>query len=96
MPHAHAGLHLVDVLATVAAGTECVPFQVRRVYLDVDRVINQRIDENGRECGLALALGVERRKAHESVNAVLGFEIAVGVGVVALDLDVRQLLPEHP
>ena len=94
MPHAHAGLDLVDVLATVAAGTECVPFQVRRVYLDVDGVIDQRIDENRRECGLALALGVERGKTHESVHAVLGFEIAVGV--VALDLDVRQLLPEHP
>lgn len=41
MPHADSGLDLVDVLAAVATGTERVPFQVRRVYLDVDRVIDQ-------------------------------------------------------
>ena len=89
MPHADSGLDLVDVLAAVATGTERVPFQVRRVYLDVDRVIDQRIDENGRECGLALALGVERRKAHESVHTILSLEIAVGI--VALDLDRGRL-----
>ena len=91
MPHPHAGLDLVDVLASVAAGAERVPFQIGRVYLNVDGVIDQRIDEHGRECGLPLALRVERGDAHKPVHAVLSLEVAIGV--VALHLDGSRLYP---
>ena len=83
--HAHAGLHLVHVLAAVAAGTEGIPFYVGRIDFDVDGVVHQRIHEHRRECGLALALGVEGRDAHQSVHSALRLEVAVGI--VALELD---------
>ena len=83
--HTDAGLDLVDVLAAVAAGAEGVPLEVAGVDLDIDAVVDERIDKDRREGRLALSLGVERGDTHESMDAVLGLEVAVGV--VALHLD---------
>ena len=85
MPHAHAGFDFVDVLPAVASAAEGVPFDVGGIDLDVDGVVHERIDKDAAEGGLPLALGIERRNAHEPVHARFGLEIAVGV--VALELD---------
>ena len=46
MTHTHARLHLVHVLAAVPAGAEGIPFEIRRIYFNVDGIIDKRIDEN--------------------------------------------------
>ena len=60
VPYAHTRFNLVDILAAVAAGTEGVPFDVARIDFYVYGIIHQRIDENGAERRLALALRIER------------------------------------
>ena len=82
---AHARLHLVHVLTAGAARAEGVPRHTGRVDLHLDGVVDKRRHEDGREGGHALALGIVGRHAHETVDAVLAFQIAVGK--VALDVD---------
>ena len=49
------------------------------VDLDVDVVLDQRAHLDQREARVAPVGGVERRQAHEPVDALLGREEAVGV-----------------
>ena len=89
MPHADAGLHLVDILAARTGGAEGIPFQVGGIDLDLDGVVHQGIDKDRREGGLPLALRVVGRDADQAVHAVFGFQVAVGI--VALELDGARL-----
>ena len=82
---AHAGFHLIDVLAASAAGAEGIPRHEGRFDLHLDGVVDQRGDEYGGERGHALSLGVVGRHAHQAVHSVLALEVAVGE--VALDVD---------
>ncbi len=79
MGDAHGTAGFVDMLAAGAAGPEDVDPQVLFVDLDHDFVVEFGIDEHRGKRGVALAAGVERRDAHQSVNAGLRLEIAVGV-----------------
>ena len=88
MREADRGFGLVDVLAAGAAGAHRVDAHVGFLDVDLDAVVDHRIDRDARERGVPARVGVERRNAHQPVHAVLGLEPAVGVA--ALDLDGRR------
>ena len=46
---------------------------------DVDVVVDFRRDEHRGEAGVAAGVGVERRLAHQAVDAGLGAQEAVGI-----------------
>ena len=79
------GFGLVDVLAAGAAGAQRIDAHVRLVDVDLDAVVDRRIDVDAGEGRVAARIGIERRNAHQAMHAVLGFEPAIGV--TALDLD---------
>ena len=80
---------LVDVLAARARGAIGVDLAVALVDLDLDAVVDHRIDPHRGEAGVAARVGIERRDAHQAVDARFGLQPAVGV--VALDHDRRRL-----
>ena len=80
---------LVDVLAAGAAGAHRVDAHVGLLDVDIDAVVDHRIDVDAGERSVPARIGVERRDAHQAMHAALGLEPAVGV--VALDLDGRRL-----
>ena len=78
IPQSHAGLYLVDVLATGASRTEGVPRQKSRFDLDFDGVVHKRGHEYRCKRRHTLALSIVGRHAHEAVNSVLALEESVG------------------
>ena len=84
---ADGALGLVDVLAAGAAGAHGVDAEIGFLDLDVDVLVDHRIDPDRGEAGVAARLAVEGRDAHQPVHAALGLEPAIGV--VAADLDGR-------
>ena len=66
----HRGVGLVDVLTARARCAVRVDAQVGRVDLDFDRIVDFRVHEHRRERRVAAARRVERRLAHEAVDAV--------------------------
>ena len=86
---AHRRLGLVDVLPARAGGAVDVDAQVGRVDVDLDGLVDFRVDEHVGERGMAARVGVEGALAHQAVHAVLGAQAAVGV--VAGDLQGRAL-----
>ena len=85
----HRGVGLVDVLTARARCAVRVDAQVGRVDLDFDRIVDFRVHEHRRERRVAAARRVERRLAHEAVDARFGAQEAVRV--FARDLDRRVL-----
>ena len=59
------------------------------VDVDLDAVVDHRIDRDAGERGVPPRIGIERRDAHQPVHA--GFGLQPAIGVVALDLDGRRL-----
>ena len=78
--HADGAVGLVDVLAAGAAGAVGVDPEVLVEDFDLDVVVELGNDFDRGEAGLASRLGVEGADAHEAVHALLGLEVAVGVG----------------
>ncbi len=76
---AHGGFDLVDVLAAVAAGAEGVDAQVFGLDDDFDAVVDFGNDEDGGERSVAARGLVERRNAHQAMDAAFAGEHAVGV-----------------
>ena len=76
---------LVDVLAAGAAGAHGIDAHVGFLDVDIDAVVDHRIDVDAGERGMPARIGVKWRDAHEAMHAVLGLQPAIGV--VALDLD---------
>ncbi len=75
----------VDVLAAGAARAREGDVDVGGIDLDVDRVVDHRIDGDGGEARVAARVRVVGRDAHETVHA--GFRLEPAVGVLALDLE---------
>ena len=73
------GVGDVDVLAAGAARSVGVDAQILVLDLDVDVVRQLRPDEDGRERGVPARRLIERRDAHEPVDAGLGQHQAVRV-----------------
>ena len=63
----------------MASRAERIPFDVRRINLDIDGIIHKRIYKYGTERGLTLPLCIERRDADKTVNSGLGLEVSIGV-----------------
>ena len=80
---------LVDVLAARAGGAVDLHFNVLGTNVDLDVVGQLGHDLERGEARLAAGVRVERGNAHQTVDAVLALEIAVGV--LALDHDRRAL-----
>ena len=80
---------LVDVLAAGARGAVGVDPAIAFVDVDLDAVVDHRIDPDRGEAGVAAGVRVEGRDAHQAMHAQLGLQPAVGV--VALDDDGRRL-----
>ena len=76
---AHRGVGGVDALAAGAGGAVDVHAQLGLVDLDVVGLLDDRQHLDAREGGLAAALVVEGRDAHQAVGALLDGERAVGV-----------------
>ena len=77
----------IDVLAAGAGGAIGVDLEVALVDLDLETVVDHRIDPDAGETGVALGGAVERGDADQPVDAALGLGIAIGI--LALDLDRR-------
>ncbi len=80
---------LVDVLAARARGAIRVDAAVALVDVDLDAVVDHRIDPDGGEARVPARVRIERRDAHQAMHARFGLQPAVGV--VALDHDGRGL-----
>src|ERR1700730_1162374 len=59
--------------------------QVLVVDLDLDLVVNHGVDPGRRETGVAACVGIERRDAHQTMNAALGLQPAISVRAVNPD-----------
>ncbi len=88
---ADRGLRAVDRLPARARRAREADVDVGRIDLDVDRIVDHRIDGHRRERGVPAGIGIERRDPHESMHPALGLQPAVGV--LARDLQRRRLDP---
>ncbi len=88
MRKAHGRIGLVDVLSTGTTRTVGVDAKILVLNLDVDIVIDLGNDFHRGERGLAALVGIERRDAHEPVNAALGLEHAERVRTFHLEVDI--------
>ena len=89
MGDAHGAVGGVDVLAAGAGRAIGVDAAVALVDLDVDPVVDDRIDPDRREAGVAAGGAVIGRDADQAVDA--RFRLQPAKGVVALDDDGRRL-----
>ena len=81
---ANSRLNLIHILATRTTRTEGIPLIIRRVDHNLDRIIDGRRNKYRGKRGLAFVVGIEGRKTHHTMYAILALEVAVGV--VAVDL----------
>ncbi len=88
---AHRGFHLVYVLPAFAAGAVGVYAQFFRADVDLDAVVDFRDDEDRSKRSVAPRGLIERRDAHQPMDA--GFAGQQAVGVFALELDGSVLDP---
>src|SRR5271167_3353754 len=79
MGKAHGRVGLVDVLTAGAAGAEGIDSEIDGIDYDLDLVVDRRENEDRSERSVAARVSVERRDAHQPVNASFGLEITVGV-----------------
>ena len=84
-----ADFGLVDVLPARARGAISVDAAVAFVDVDLDAVVDDRIDPDGSEARVAARVRVVGRDADEPVHA--RFRLQPAVGVVSLDDDGRRL-----
>ncbi len=89
MRDADRAVGLVDVLAAGAGRAIGVDAAIAFVDLDVDAVVDDGIDPDGREARVAARGAVIGRDADQPVHARLRFQPAIGV--VALDENGRRL-----
>ena len=88
---AHGAVGLVDVLAAGTRRAVGVDAQILVVDLDLDLVVDHRIDPDRGEAGVAAVVRIEGRDAHQAMDAAFGLEPAIGVG--AGDPDRRRFEP---
>ena len=69
--YTHTGLDLVHILSAGSARAICVPLKVSGIDFNLDRIIDQRIHEDRRECRLTLSLSIERRNTYKTVDSAL-------------------------
>src|SRR6185312_13151883 len=85
----HSRLGLVHVLATGPARPHDLHPHIFLVDLDLDAVVDHRIDDDAGKGRMPARVRIEGRDAHKPMHAVFALEPAIGV--VALDRDGRRL-----
>src|SRR5215813_6299218 len=85
----HGRIGHVDVLPARARRAERVDAQILVLNIDLDFVVDLRIDEHAGKAGVPPRVGVERRDANQAMHADLALQEAVGV--FAIDLERRAL-----
>ena len=99
---AHRGLYFVDVLPALAAGAERIDAQLFRANVDLDAIVDFRNDEDRSKRSVPPRGLIERRDAHQAVDA--GFSRQQPVGIFTLELDgsvldagffARRLIENH-
>ena len=78
----HSGRRFVDVLAACTGRTVNLHFNIRRVDLDFNIVIQFRHNLQAGKAGLAAGVGIKRADAHQAVHAVFTFQHTVSVGTL--------------
>ena len=89
MGDAHRAFGLVDVLAAGAGRAIDVDAHLLVGNVDLDGLVDHRIDRHGGKAGVPPRIGIEGRDAHQPVYARLALQPAIGVG--ALDQNRRRL-----
>ena len=82
MDESDGGGGLVDVLAACAGGAVDLHLDVLGADVHLNGVVQLGHDLQRGKAGLTAGVGVERRDAHQTVDAVLALEQAVGVGAL--------------
>jgi hypothetical protein len=77
---ADGAVGLVHVLAAGARRAVGVDPQVLVQNLDLDGLVDHRIDPDAGEAGVAALLGIKRRDAHQPVHARFGLEPTIRIG----------------
>jgi hypothetical protein len=88
---AHRRIGGVDVLPARARRAVGIDLEVGRVDVDLETVVDHRIDPDRAEAGVAPRRTVIGADPHQAVHAAFGLGIAIGV--LALDQDRRDLMP---
>ena len=76
---------LVDVLTACTAGSVGINTDIIRLDFNFRIILNFRHNIAGRKRGLPSACAVEGRHTHQTVNPLLGFQIAIGIFAVYLN-----------
>src|SRR5690242_5193407 len=82
---AHRRIGHIDVLAAGAAGAERIDAEIVRLNIDLDFVVDLRVDEDRSERSVAARVGVEWRNAHQAMHT--DFRLEQPVGVFAVDFE---------
>jgi len=85
MRQAHGGLHLVHVLAALAAGTKRIELDVFGIDVHFNAVVHFRNDEDRGKGSVATRRLIEGRNAHQAVHA--GFAGQQTVGILSAELN---------
>ena len=83
MGDAHRAFGLVDMLAAGAGGAIDVDAHILFRDVDLDGLVDHRIDGDAGERCVPPRVGIERRDAHQPVHA--GFGLQPAIGILALD-----------
>ena len=87
----HRAVGLVDVLTTSTRRAIGVDAQILIVDLDLDLVVNDRVNPDRGKARVAAIVRIEWRNAHKAMNAALRFEPAISIG--AVDANRRRFDP---
>jgi len=87
----HGRVRLVDVLTARARSAIGVGAHIRRIDIDLDRIVHDRRHPNGGEAGVALGRRVIGTDADQPVHA--RFRLQPAIGVRSLDQDSGRLDP---
>src|SRR5262245_51175669 len=79
MRDADRAFGLVDMLAAGAGRAVGVDLQVTLTDVDIDVLVDHRIDPDRRETCMPPCIGIERADADQAVYASLGLEPAIGI-----------------
>ncbi len=71
----HFGFYLVYVLSSGSTGTRSRDFDIGRVYINFDTIINQWININRSKGCMAFGIAIKRRNTHQTMDTVFAFEI---------------------
>src|SRR5579883_2747126 len=85
MGDANGAVRSIHMLAARPGGTIGVDAEVFLLDLDLDRLVDHRIDPDRGKARMAARVGIEGGDAHQAMNPRLGLEPAIGIGADHLD-----------